>query len=471
MGPQTSPPPPPPTPDPDVVAAAATAALALPRARLPRLSLALLGGPPALASVLATLQAAYAAAVAASAGSGAVAAAAPVEATAPVVAVDPFALFDGPPDNGSGAGAAVGVTAESLLASLPTLPPSHEADVTAAAAVVAATLGAVGALRAGDDLAAVRLADAAAILGGPDAVAALRPLVAAAEASGREEAVEHWRVGAPVDLSDDPNRLEAVAEIPAADVAAATAAVGGRPFVVRAGVAAWPAVAKWTPAYLRVTVGHRTVPVEVGEGGGKATAHPGKGSGGVTERLALFSEVLDGMVEPPPAATRGGVSRITDAAAIAADVGASAAVPPPLYMAQHPLLEQLTDLATDVYPPPWVPTGRPLVGVHAWVGPPRTHTRLHSDSADNALAQVAGVKVVRLVDPVHTSHLAVPSDGRRNVAGVDDLVHPTGVDSTTVAAVPYGRVVLRAGDVLHIPAGWWHDVRSVGAAVSVNYWF
>lgn len=142
-------------------------------------------------------------------------------------------------------------------------------------------------------------------------------------------------------------------------------------------------------------------------------------------------------------------------------------------MAQHPLLEQLGSLAADVHPPPWVPPNRPLVGVHAWVGPPRTHTRLHTDTADNALAQVAGVKVVRLVDPRHTSCLAVPAgDGARgNVAGVDDLVHPAGSGAAAVAAVPYGRVVLRAGDVLHIPAGWWHDVRSVGAAVSVNYWF
>ncbi|KAK1864321.1 hypothetical protein I4F81_006869 [Pyropia yezoensis] len=266
----------------------------------------------------------------------------------------------------------LGVTAEALLASLPTLPPSHEADVTAAAAVVAAALGAVDALRSGDDVAAVRLADAAAILGGPDAVAALRPLVAAAETGcrrrqrrrqrrppppssaeggggrdgGGEE--EQWRAGGPADLSDDPARLEA-----------------------------------------------------------------------------------------------------------------------------HPLLEQLGSLAADVHPPPWVPPNRPLVGVHAWVGPPRTHTRLHTDTADNALAQVAGVKVVRLVDPRHTSCLAVPAgDGARgNVAGVDDLVHPAGSGAAAVAAVPYGRVVLRAGDVLHIPAGWWHDVRSVGAAVSVNYWF
>lgn len=278
---------------------------------------------------------------------------------------------------------------------------------------------------------------------------------------------EQWRAGGPADLSDDPARLEAVAEIPAAAVAAAAAAVGGRPFVVRAGVAAWPAVAKWGPAYLRATVGHRTVPVEVGVGGGGVAA-AGKGGGGagaaVTERLALLSEVLDGMVEPPAAT-----------AAVAADPAADAAAPapPPLYMAQHPLLEQLGSLAADVHPPPWVPPNRPLVGVHAWVGPPRTHTRLHTDTADNALAQVAGVKVVRLVDPRHTSCLAVPAgDGARgNVAGVDDLVHPAGSGAAAVAAVPYGRVVLRAGDVLHIPAGWWHDVRSVGAAVSVNYWF
>lgn len=139
-------------------------------------------------------------------------------------------------------------------------------------------------------------------------------------------------------------------------------------------------------------------------------------------------------------------------------------------MAQHPLLEQLGVLAADVHPPPWVPAGRPLVGVHAWVGPPATHTTLHTDSADNALCQVAGVKVVRLVDPDHIPRLGVRADGRGNAAGVDDLVHP-GVGWEAVGGVPYGRVVLGGGDVLHIPAGWKHDVRSVGAAISVNYWF
>ena len=31
--------------------------------------------------------------------------------------------------------------------------------------------------------------------------------------------------------------------------------------------------------------------------------------------------------------------------------------------------------------------------------------------------------------------------------------------------------IISPGDVLFIPSGWWHDVRSLDLAISINFWW
>ena len=79
-----------------------------------------------------------------------------------------------------------------------------------------------------------------------------------------------------------------------------------------------------------------------------------------------------------------------------------------------------------------------------WLGPAATFTPPHTDPLDNLFAQVAGRKVV-------------------------DVCAPTGAPGA--ARGEWQRAELRAGDVLFIPAGWWHCVYARTASFSISSWF
>ncbi len=48
---------------------------------------------------------------------------------------------------------------------------------------------------------------------------------------------------------------------------------------------------------------------------------------------------------------------------------------------------------------------------------------------------------------------------------------PPGSVYPGVAALPYYDVVLRPGQMLYIPPGWWHFVRSLSVSFSVSFWW
>jgi hypothetical protein len=45
------------------------------------------------------------------------------------------------------------------------------------------------------------------------------------------------------------------------------------------------------------------------------------------------------------------------------------------------------------------------------------------------------------------------------------------IETSPVPGIPYAQVVLEAGDVLFLPAGWFHHVTSYCEHVALNYWF
>ena len=103
-------------------------------------------------------------------------------------------------------------------------------------------------------------------------------------------------------------------------------------------------------------------------------------------------------------------------------------------------------------------------------------TPTHFDPDENLLCMVSGAKTVVLRHPADAAFL-YPS-GDRNANSVFSNVDPRLSRAETAARFPLlaecrpVAVTVRAGDVLYIPTGWWHEITGApGPNVSVNYWY
>jgi len=104
-----------------------------------------------------------------------------------------------------------------------------------------------------------------------------------------------------------------------------------------------------------------------------------------------------------------------------------------------------------------------------WIGSAQTCSGLHSDLKDNVFVQIEGRKRVFLV-PFEQSHLVYPF--RDNL--VNSQVQPEDVDWARFPRFRQARVfelTVENGDLLFIPRGWWHCLRSETPSISVNHWF
>jgi hypothetical protein len=107
-----------------------------------------------------------------------------------------------------------------------------------------------------------------------------------------------------------------------------------------------------------------------------------------------------------------------------------------------------------------------------WISPGETITPLHHEVTHNLLAQLEGDKVVTLYSPrerramyPHPPWSRMPHVSRVAAHDPDLSAHRRFAD-----AVPH-VAKLAPGDVLFIPALWWHWVRTERPSLSHNLWF
>ncbi|MBO9670182.1 MAG: cupin-like domain-containing protein [Sphingobium sp.] len=208
-----------------------------------------------------------------------------------------------------------------------------------------------------------------------------------------------------------------------------------RPCVIGGAIAGWPALAKWTPEYLRNTVGDAPVEFQ----GGRDEAGDFELAKDRHKRVAPFTAYLD-LIEDNPG---------NDAYVTAYNSAANQAAFAPLMADIRPI-------------PSLLGPGEGML----WVGPAGTFTPLHFDLTNNLLIQITGRKRVMLVSPNQTKLMA----HRRHVfSDVHDLEDPACMARQPQAkdVRPY-VVMLEPGDMLFIPVGWWHQVRSLDFSVMMT---
>ena len=250
------------------------------------------------------------------------------------------------------------------------------------------------------------------------------------------------------------------------------------PLILADALAHWPALTErpWkSPAYLleRTFGGRRLVPVELGR------SYTDAGWG---QAIITFGEFVERyLVSGNGKEDRG-------------ERGMG-------YLAQHDLFSQIPGLRKDIAIPDYCYTcppapaeGTPLAAagkemeeleeplVNAWFGPAGTMSPLHTDPWHNVLCQVVGRKYVRLYSPFQSEKLyprGVEDGGvdMGNTSQVDIDAMEKGDDKEVEKAFPlfheasYVEGILKEGECLYIPVGWWHYVRSLTVSFSVSFWW
>ena len=98
-------------------------------------------------------------------------------------------------------------------------------------------------------------------------------------------------------------------------------------------------------------------------------------------------------------------------------------------------------------------------------------TPLHHDPHHNLLCQVVGFKYVRIHPPSAAARLYPYEEGLTTNASQVDLDQPDLGRFPDFEGLLHQECMLRPGDMLYIPPGWWHYVRSLSVSFSVSFWW
>ncbi|NTX08385.1 MULTISPECIES: cupin-like domain-containing protein [Myxococcus] len=128
--------------------------------------------------------------------------------------------------------------------------------------------------------------------------------------------------------------------------------------------------------------------------------------------------------------------------------------------------EELRGLLDDVrYPPGLLRESARAGAVKLWVGPSGTRTELHHDLGTVLFGQVFGRKRFRLIPSFHTHHVY----SHLEVWSQVDADRPDLTRFPSYREADVLEVVVEPGDMLLIPAGWWHWVHALDVSVSVTF--
>jgi peptidyl-lysine (3S)-dioxygenase / protease len=238
------------------------------------------------------------------------------------------------------------------------------------------------------------------------------------------------------------------------------------PLVLRGACRHWPAFRKWNKSYLIEAVGNAPITV--------ALTPDGRGDRILRDRFILpYEETM----------TLSGFFNL---------FGKRSSPVPYAQKQCDCLRDEYSMLVSDISELPVSDVfSSPPDAINLWIGDDRAVSSLHSDPYENLYAVVSGVKRFTLFPPTDLPYLY-----RRRVRQaqydvafhIHDTSPPTEIpwfqvdpDQPDFDAFPLFKhatpisVEIGAGDVLYLPALWYHSVAQTpgpdGATIAVNFWY
>lgn len=104
-----------------------------------------------------------------------------------------------------------------------------------------------------------------------------------------------------------------------------------------------------------------------------------------------------------------------------------------------------------------------------WIGPAGTVTGYHIDWGDNILAQISGRKCIHLASPDDYPNMypGKKFDQGTTISQVDMDAYDRD-RFPLFEKVKHKKLILHPGQMIFIPRGWWHHVRSLDRSISVS---
>lgn len=211
---------------------------------------------------------------------------------------------------------------------------------------------------------------------------------------------------------------------------------GNRPVIIEDVVPDWPACAKWSLKFFKERYGGETVRFQRRNGGDHRDAFVDH------TRTARLSDYLALLESEEERANYYLIAhdRLLDQPAF------------------RPLFEDI------VFDQRYFDAGRALGRVFLWIGPPGASTPLHRDLGNVFFAQIVGQKRVKMI-PSKQLHLVYNDVGYHSDVDLEEF---------SVEQFPMlGRAtimdeIIAPGELLFIPVGWWHWVKSLEITVTVT---
>jgi hypothetical protein len=217
-----------------------------------------------------------------------------------------------------------------------------------------------------------------------------------------------------------------------------------KPVVVKGGMKDWRALSAWTLDSFRQRFGHIVINASASSNG-IFTGDPDKGFVNLLEQMR-FDRFLD---------------------LITGKVGSDKKY----YFQQFPFSGEFANLLEDISTPTYIDKAS-IVATNLWLGPRGSISPLHYDIAANFFCQVSGAKRMVLFPPDQTAYLypfpatsQIPHMSQVDINNLDRSKFPDFTKATATDAL------IGPGDILLLPAQWWHQVHSLSMCMSVNFWY